>query len=64
MIKELISLLEINQHINIADIGAARINENPAYSSLILESDLTKLFLFDGDYRQISILKKYYGKRQ
>ena len=63
MIKELISLLEINHHINISDIGAACINETPTYSNLIWESDLTKLFLFDGDKRQISTLKKQYGKK-
>ena len=63
MIKELISLLEINHHINISDIGAAWINETPAYSNLIWESDLTKLFLFDGDERQISTLKKHFGNK-
>ncbi|SVE20835.1 uncharacterized protein METZ01_LOCUS473689, partial [marine metagenome] len=63
MVKELISLLEINHHINISDIGAASINETPTYSNLIWESDLTKLFLFDGDKRQISTLKKQYGKK-
>ena len=65
MIKELISLLEINHRINISDIGAAWINENesPVYNNLIWESDLTKLFLFDGDERQISTLKKHYGKK-
>jgi hypothetical protein len=63
MIKELISLLEINHRINISDIGAAWINKTPAYSNLIWESDLTKLFLFDGDERQISTLKKHFGKK-
>ena len=64
MIKELISLLEINHRINIGDIGAAWINETPAYSNLISESDLTKLFLIDGDERQISTLKKHYGEKE
>ena len=32
MIKELISLLEINHRINISDIGAAWINKTPVYS--------------------------------
>ena len=63
MIKELISLLEINHRINISDIGAAWIDETPVYNNLIWESDLTKLFLFDGDERQISTLKKHYGKK-
>jgi len=59
-IADLVSLVQINETINIADIGASAIAETPVYKELITKG-LGHLFAFDGDERHITKLLKLYG---
>ena len=52
--------MQLSDLINVADIGAASINETPVYSDLVM-GGYGHLFAFDGDSRQIPALRKLYG---
>ena len=54
-----LDLFELNQKIEIMDVGAADINETPIYSSLI-NNKIANLNAFEGDERQIEKLKLKY----
>ena len=54
-----LDLFELNQKIEIMDVGAANINETPIYSSLI-NNKIGNLNAFEGDERQIEKLKLKY----
>jgi len=54
-----LDLFELNQKIEIMDVGAADINETPIYSSLI-NNKIGNLNAFEGDERQIEKLKLKY----
>ena len=62
-IDNLAKILELSHRIDIADIGAAYINQKPLYEDLVLKSSMTNLHLFDGDKRQILALKNRYGNK-
>lgn len=57
---KLIEQVQLSDLINVADIGAASINETPVYSDLVM-GEYGHLFAFDGDSRQIPALRKLYG---
>ena len=59
-IMKLIEQVQLSDLINVADIGAASINETPVYSDLVM-GGYGHLFAFDGDSRQIPALRKLYG---
>ena len=54
-----LDLFELNQKIEIMDVGAADINETPIYLSLI-NNKIANLNAFEGDKRQIEKLKLKY----
>jgi len=54
-----LDLFQLNQKIEIMDVGAADINETPIYSSLI-NNKIANLNAFEGDERQIEKLKLKY----
>jgi hypothetical protein len=54
-----LDLFELNNKIEIMDVGAAAINETPIYSSLI-NNKIGNLNAFEGDERQIEKLKLQY----
>ena len=54
-----LDLFELNQKIEIMDVGAADINETPIYSNLI-NNKIGNLNAFEGDERQIEKLKLKY----
>ena len=54
-----LDLFELNQKIEIMDVGAADTNENPIYLSLI-NNKIANLNAFEGDERQIEKLKLKY----
>ena len=54
-----LDLFELNQKIEIMDVGATDINETPVYSSLI-NNKIGNLNAFEGDERQIEKLKLKY----
>ena len=54
-----LDLFELNQKIEIMDVGASDINETPIYSSLI-NNKIANLNAFEGDERQIEKLKLKY----
>ena len=56
-LKCFLDLLEIDFTINIADIGAAAIAEEPVYKDLV-KNGLAHLYAFDGDDRQQKEIKK------
>ena len=59
LLKKFLELLEIDFVINIADIGAAAIAEEPVYKDLV-KKGFAHLYAFDGDDRQKeNITKKY-----
>ena len=60
-IDNLAKILQLSHSIDIADVGAAFINQKPLYEDLVMNSSMTNLHLFDGDKRQISALKKRYS---
>ena len=59
-IMKLIEQVQLSDLINVADIGAASINETPVYSDLVM-GGYGHLFAFDGDSRQIPALRKLHG---
>lgn len=62
-IDNLAKILQLSHSIDIADVGAAFINQKPLYEDLVMNSSMTNLHLFDGDKRQISALKKRYSDK-
>ena len=56
---KLIEQVQLSDLINIANIGAASINETPVYSDLVM-GGYGNLFAFDGDSRQIPALRNLY----
>jgi FkbM family methyltransferase len=54
------NLFTIEEKLQIADVGAAAINETPIYKKLF-DLNLAYLYLFDGDERQINNIKNTYG---
>ena len=56
------NLLELEEAIQVMDIGAAAIAEIPAYKAL-LDADLAHLNAFEGDPRQIESIKIAYGDK-
>lgn len=62
-IDNLANILKLSDYIDIADIGAAYINQKPIYEDLVMKSSMTNLHLFDGDKRQILALKNRYGEK-
>ena len=57
---KIFNLFEIEDKLQIVDVGAAAINEVPTYKDLF-DLDLARLYLFDGDERQIDDIKNTYG---
>lgn len=62
-ITNLAKLLDIDHRIDVADVGAAYINQKPVYEDLVMQSDFVDLHLFDGDIRQISRLRNRYDDK-
>ena len=62
-IDNLAKILKLSHSIDIADVGAAFINQKPLYEDLVMKSSMTNLHLFDGDKRQISALKERYSDK-
>lgn len=59
-VSALIDFLNLDEMINIADIGASAINEAPVYRELVTKG-FGNLFAFDGDERHIEKLRSLYG---
>jgi len=62
-IPRLIDLLQLDDTLFVADIGAALLAETPVYAELVLAHPSAHLFSFDGDARQIAELKARYGAK-
>lgn len=58
---KLFNLFEFNEKIQVMDIGAASITEQPIYK-ILLDKNIAHLTAFDGDERQIEKLKSAFGE--
>jgi hypothetical protein len=54
-------LFDIDEVVEVMDVGAAAISEVPIYK-ILLERKIAQLTAFDGDERQISAIENVYGK--
>jgi len=60
--NKLFEALELDEEIQVLDIGASAINEAPVYKTL-LDKGYAHLHAFEGDIRQVERIKKVYAKR-
>lgn len=56
------NFLNLDELIEVADIGASAINEEPPYK-ILLRKELARLTAFDGDARQTQGMKKTFGEK-
>ncbi len=61
-VMKLFGILELDELIQVMDVGASAINETPFYTTL-LESGLAHLNAFEGDPRQIEEIRSTYGNK-